>query len=69
MPCCAVPCHAVPCRAQVPEDTSLDAKGQTADVLRQIDALLARAGTDKTKILMAQARSWDLGPGTWDLFG
>ena len=39
---------------QVPEDTSLDAKGQTASVLQQIDALLARAGTDKTKILFCQ---------------
>lgn len=40
---------------QVPETTlSEDAKAQTAEVLTLIDALLARAGTDKTKILMAQ---------------
>jgi enamine deaminase RidA (YjgF/YER057c/UK114 family) len=39
---------------QVASDASLDAQGQTADVLRQIDALLARAGTDKSRILMAQ---------------
>jgi enamine deaminase RidA (YjgF/YER057c/UK114 family) len=39
---------------QVADDTSLDAEGQTADVLRQIDALLAEAGTDKSRLLQAQ---------------
>ena len=39
---------------QVPEDTSLDIEGQTRDVLAAIDALLARAGSDKTRILRAQ---------------
>ena len=39
---------------QVAADATLDAQGQTADVLGQIDALLARAGTDKSRILMAQ---------------
>jgi len=39
---------------QVAADASKDAQGQTADVLAQIDALLARAGTDKSRILMAQ---------------
>jgi enamine deaminase RidA (YjgF/YER057c/UK114 family) len=39
---------------QVPEDVSLDIVGQTAQVLAVIDALLARAGSDKTRILMAQ---------------
>ena len=29
---------------QIAEDTSVDAKAQTADILRQIDALLAQAG-------------------------
>ena len=38
---------------QVPEDTSLDIVGQTSQVLEAIDALLAQAGTDKSKILMA----------------
>ena len=38
---------------QVPEDTSLDIVGQTGQVLEAIDALLAQAGTDKSKILMA----------------
>lgn len=39
---------------QVPEDATQDITGQTAQVLAAIDALLARAGTDKTKILRAQ---------------
>ena len=39
---------------QVASDATRDAKGQTADVLAQVDALLARAGTDKSRILMAQ---------------
>lgn len=39
---------------QVPEDTSQDIQGQTAQVLAMVDALLARAGSDKSKILMAQ---------------
>jgi enamine deaminase RidA (YjgF/YER057c/UK114 family) len=39
---------------QVAADATQDAQGQTASVLAQIDALLARAGTDKSRILMAQ---------------
>ena len=39
---------------QIAEDTSADARGQTADILRQIDALLAQAGTDKRHLLTAQ---------------
>ena len=39
---------------QVPEDASLDIQGQTAQVLAAVDALLERAGTDKSRILMAQ---------------
>ncbi|MES5815058.1 RidA family protein [Pseudoxanthomonas sp. Soil82] len=39
---------------QVPEDASLDIVGQTRQVLEAIDALLAHAGTDKTRILRAQ---------------
>ena len=45
---------------QVASDASLDAHGQTADVLGQVDALLARAGTDKSRILMAQIFLADL---------
>lgn len=56
---------------QVADDPSLDAEGQTADVLRQIDALLTEAGTDKSRLLSCQVfladmadvaamnRSWD----------
>lgn len=39
---------------QVPDDGSLDMAGQTAQVLATIDRLLAEAGSDKSKILMAQ---------------
>ena len=39
---------------QVADDPRLDAEGQTADILRQIDALLAEAGTDKSRILSCQ---------------
>jgi len=46
---------------QVPEDASQDIKGQTEQVLAAIDALLARAGSDKSKILMAQIFLADLG--------
>lgn len=39
---------------QVAADETLDIAGQTRQVLAAIDALLARAGTDKSKILRAQ---------------
>jgi enamine deaminase RidA (YjgF/YER057c/UK114 family) len=39
---------------QVADDDTLDAEGQTADILRQIDALLAEAGTDKRALLQVQ---------------
>ncbi|MGS0753305.1 RidA family protein [Roseateles sp. GG27B] len=56
---------------QVPEDASQDIAGQTAQVLATIDALLARAGSDKRKILRAQIFIADLAefPGlnaVWD---
>lgn len=56
---------------QVPEDASQDITGQTAQVLAAIDRLLERAGTDKSKILMAQIFIRDLAefPGlnaAWD---
>ncbi|MFN8982337.1 MAG: RidA family protein [Alphaproteobacteria bacterium] len=56
---------------QVADDASLDAEGQTADILKQIDALLAEAGTDKRALLSvtviladirdapAMNRAWD----------
>lgn len=45
---------------QVAEDDSLDVSGQTREVLAQIDALLARAGSDRSKILRAQIFLADL---------
>lgn len=45
---------------QVPTDATQDAAAQVAQVLAQIDALLARAGTDKTRILMCQIFLADL---------
>ncbi len=45
---------------QVAADGSQDITGQTRQVLAQIDSLLARAGTDKSKILMCQIFITDL---------
>jgi enamine deaminase RidA (YjgF/YER057c/UK114 family) len=45
---------------QVPEDGTQDIRGQTRQVLACVDALLARAGTDKSRILMAQIFLADL---------
>ena len=45
---------------QVPADASQGMAGQTAQVLAAIDALLARAGTDKGKLLMCQIYITDL---------
>ncbi|MFC0309228.1 RidA family protein [Gallibacterium trehalosifermentans] len=39
---------------QVPEDTSLDAYGQTKQVLQLIDNLLAQSQSDKSRILRAE---------------
>jgi enamine deaminase RidA (YjgF/YER057c/UK114 family) len=56
---------------QIADDASADIGGQTRQVLAAIDALLERAGSDKTKILMAQIFLADLAdfPGMnaeWD---
>lgn len=45
---------------QVASDISLDIQGQTAQVLAAVDALLARVGSDKSKILMTQIFLADL---------
>ena len=45
---------------QVPSDGSQDIAGQTRQVLAAIDALLARAGTDKSRLLMVQIYIKDL---------
>ena len=44
----------------VPEDGATDIRGQTADVLAQIDRLLAEAGSDKTRILRTQIYLTDI---------
>jgi enamine deaminase RidA (YjgF/YER057c/UK114 family) len=45
---------------QVADDATQDIAGQTRQVLAAVDALLARAGSDKSKILMAQIFLVDL---------
>jgi enamine deaminase RidA (YjgF/YER057c/UK114 family) len=46
---------------QIAEVPGQDMEGQTRQVLAAIDALLTKAGTDKSKILMAQIFIADLG--------
>jgi enamine deaminase RidA (YjgF/YER057c/UK114 family) len=45
---------------QIAEDATQDIEGQTRQVLAAIDALLARAGSDKSKLLMVQVFLADL---------
>lgn len=45
---------------QVADDASDDIRGQTTQVLGAIDALLARVGSDKSRILMTQIFLADL---------
>ena len=49
------------CSGMIPEDTSLDITGQVKQALAEIDALLARGGSDKTKILTATIWLADIG--------
>ena len=56
---------------QVARDTTADVEGQTADILKQIDALLAEAGTDKSKLLsvhvfLADLADFDAMNRAWD---
>ena len=46
---------------QVADDPKADVTGQTRQVLAQIDALLAEAGSDKTQILSATIYLPDIG--------
>lgn len=46
---------------QIPDDATADIRGQTAQVLASIDALLAQAGTDKRRILRAEIFLADIG--------
>jgi len=41
------------CSGMIPEDTDLDIVGQTKQALAEIDSLLAKGGSDKSKILTA----------------
>lgn len=45
---------------QVAEDLNAGMKAQTADVLRQIDALLAKCGSSKSRILSATVYVTDM---------
>lgn len=45
---------------QIADDASQEIQGQTIQVLDAIDALLARAGSDRSRILMAQIFLADL---------
>ncbi len=49
------------CSGMVADDKSLDMKAQTAQVLKKIDAVLAQAGTDKSRILSATVYMHDAG--------
>jgi enamine deaminase RidA (YjgF/YER057c/UK114 family) len=49
------------CSGMIPEDTSLDITGQVSQALAEIDALLARGGSDRTKILSAVIWLADIG--------
>ena len=53
--------EAVYLSGQIADDGSTDVESQTRDVLRQIDALLAEAGTDKSKLLTATIYLADIG--------
>lgn len=51
---CCVHAGTVYVAGQVASNTSNAIEGQTAEILGRIDQLLAEAGTDKSRILMAQ---------------
>jgi len=56
---------------QVAADTGADVAGQTTQILEKIDALLAEAGSDKTRILsatiwLADHRSFEAMNQVWD---
>jgi enamine deaminase RidA (YjgF/YER057c/UK114 family) len=49
------------CSGMIPEDTSLDIAGQVKQALGEIDSLLGKGGSDKTKILTATIWLADIG--------
>lgn len=56
---------------QIADDASLDIAGQTREALAKVDDMLARAGTDKSRILSAQVwlstmSDYDAMNAVWD---
>ncbi len=49
------------CSGMIPEDLSQDIAGQTRQALAEIDALLAKAGSDRSRILSAVIWLSDIG--------
>ena len=49
------------CSGMIPEDSGLDITGQVKQALFEIDSLLAKGGSDKTKILSAVIWLADIG--------
>ena len=49
------------CSGMIPEDTAQDMTGQVKQALGEIDALLAKGGSDKSKILSAVIWLADIG--------
>lgn len=49
------------CSGMIPEDVSQDIIGQTRQALAEIDSLLAKGGSDKTRILSAVIWLADIG--------
>ena len=49
------------CSGMVADDKALNMTGQTAQVLKKIDAVLAQAGTNKSRILSATVYMADAG--------
>ena len=61
------------CSGMIPEDTSLDITGQVKQALAEIDSLLAKGGSDRTKILTATIWLADIGDfaamnAVWDIW-
>ncbi len=59
------------CSGMIPEDTSTDITGQVKQTLAEIDSLLAKGGSDKSRILTAIIWLADIGDFTamnavWD---
>ena len=49
------------CSGMIPEDTTVDITGQVKQALAEIDSLLAKGGSEKTKILTATIWLADIG--------